>query len=160
MNNPQSRETSHFVQREMLMEPRRLRSAGMQRPIMLPDVNHRGGPRVQEQTFGTQTSQREAIAILQNTNVITEQEAREITGKINPKKPINMYTMGITASEARALRSPQRSPAQSNGPSQQQKRTVPTIHPTTTEIRTLTENQVRVGNKRCARRRRKSRPRT
>merc|ERR1712055_363079 len=101
---------------------------------------------------GTQTSQREAIAILQNTNAITEQEAREITGKINPKKPINMYTMGITASEARALRSPQRSPAQSNGPSQQQKRTVPTIHPTTTEIRTLTqtENQVRVGNKKWA----------
>ena len=157
VNNPQSRETSHFIQREMLMEPRRLRSAGMQRPIMLPDTFHRGGPRTQEQTFGTHTSQREAIAILQDTKAITELEAREITGKINPKKPINIYTMGITASEARAQLLPQRSPAQSNGPSQQQKRIVPTSQPAPTEIKTLarTEDRARSSNNKSARRRRR-----
>ena len=163
MDNPAPRATSHFIQREMTMEPRRLRSAGMQRPIMLPDVFHRGGPRIQEQTFGIQTSQKEAISILQDTTAISEEEAKKLIGRINPKKPVNVYTMGITASEARAQLLPQRSPAQSNGPSQQQKRTVPTNHPTTTEVRTLTqtENRVRASNKKWARRRRRyTRPRT
>ena len=147
----------------MLMEPRRLRSAGMQRPIMLPDTFHRGGPRIQEQTFGNQTSQREAVAVLQDTTAITEQEAREIIGRINPKKPINIYTMGITASEVRAQllqnKCLQRSPAQRNGPSQQNQRTAPTNHPATAEIRTL--DRVRTDNNNAARRRRRCRrPRT
>ena len=149
------------------MEPRRLRSAGMQRPLMLPDVFHRGGPRVQEQTFGNQTSQKEAVAVLQDTTAITEQEAREIIGRINPKKTINIYTMGITASEVRAQLqqngNPQRSPAQRNGPSQQGQRTAPTNYPATAEIRTLahTKDRVKSANETAARRRSRSRrPRT
>ena len=142
------------------MEPRRLRSAGMQRPIMLPDTFHRGGPRIQEQTFGNQTSQREAVAVLQDSTAITEHEARKIIGRIVPKQPINVYTMGITASELRAQlqnKHPQRSPAQSNGPSQQKQRRAPTDHPATAEIRTLanTEDRVRSNNNIAARRRRR-----
>lgn len=82
MNNPQPEGTSHFIQRDVLMEPRRLRSAGIQRPLMIPDIFKRGG---QEQTFGSQMSQREAVSILQDTTAITEQEAKEIIGKINPR---------------------------------------------------------------------------
>ena len=73
----------------------------------------------------------------------------------------------LTASEARAQLqqngNPQRSPAQRNGPSQQQKRTVPTNHPATAEIRTLTHTEDRVkssNNKSARRRRRYTRPRT
>jgi hypothetical protein len=83
-------------------EPRRLRSAGMPRPIMLPDVFHRGGPRIQEQTFGKQTSQKEAITILQDTTAITEEEARKLIGRISPKEPVNIYTMGVAAATLRA----------------------------------------------------------
>ena len=167
VNNPQLQGTSHFIQREMMMEPRRLRSAGMQRPLMLPDVFHRGGPRIQEQTFGTQTSQKEAVAILQETTAITEQEAKEIIGRINPRKPANIYTMGITASEAKAqlLRNErmQRSPAQRNGLSQQNQRTEPTNYPATAEIKTLAHTKDRASstNDNAARRRRRYRkPRT
>ena len=142
------------------MEPRRLRSAGMQRPIMLPDTFHRGGPRIQEQTFGNQTSQREAVAVLQDTTAITEHEAREIIGRIVPKQPINVYTMGMTESELRAQiqnKHPQRSPAQSNGPSQQKQSSAPKRYPATAEIRTLTntEDRVRPNNNIAARRRRR-----
>ena len=159
INNPAPRATSHFIQREMTMEPRRLRSAGMQRPIMLPDVFHRGGPRIQEQTFGIQTSQKEAITILQNTTAITEEEAKKLIGRINPKKPVNIYTMGVTTSEARAQyaqnQKTQRSPAQSNGPSQQNQKDAPTSLPATTEIRTLA--QTKTSNNSSARRRRRIR---
>merc|ERR1712020_307972 len=118
-NNPQPDGPSHFIQRDVLMEPRRLRSAGMQRPLMIPDVFRRGGPRVQDQNFGHHASQREAVSALQN--IISEQEANTIISRINPRKPINIYTMGITASEARAgllMNQTQRSPAQCIGPSQ------------------------------------------
>merc|ERR1712173_62050 len=77
------------------------------------------GPRVQDQNFGHQTSQREAVSALQD--IISEQEANTIISRINPRKPINIYTMGITASEARAgllMNQTQRSPAQCIGPSQ------------------------------------------
>ena len=145
------------------MEPRRLRSAGLQRPIMLPDIFHRGGPRIQEQTFGTQTSQKEAIAILQDTTAITEEEAKKLIGRINPKKPINIYTMGTTTSEARAQyaqnQKTQRSPAQSNGPSQQNQRNAPTNHPATAEIRTLAHTKTENNNS-ARRRRRVRRPRS
>ena len=147
------------------MEPRRLRSAGMQRPLMLPDVFHRGGPRIQEQTFGKQTSQKEAITILQDTTAITEEEARKLIGRISPKEPVNIYTMGATAAEARAQytqnRQTQRSPAPSNGPSQQRQENVPANHPATTEIRSLA--QTKTDNHSAARKRtrlRKPRSRT
>ena len=145
INNPQPNRTSHFIQRDVLMEPRRLRSAGTQRPLMLPDMFKRGGPRVQEQTFGSQTSQREAVSILQDTTVITEQEAKAIIGRINPRKPINIATMGITASEAKAglqqKKQLQRSPAQCIGPLLQGTKPKPANHPVTAEIKTLTYAQ-------------------
>ena len=131
----------------------------MQRPVMLPDVFHRGGPRIQEQTFGTQTSQKEAITVLQDTTAITEEEAKKLIGRINPKKPVNVYTMGTTLSEARALyaqnQKMQRSPAQSNGPSQPNQKDAPTNYPATAEIRTLV--QEKTDNKDAARRRRRIR---
>ena len=159
INNPAPRATSHFIQRDMTMEPRRLRSAGMQRPIMLPDIFHRGGPRTQEQTFGIQTSQKEAITVLQDTTAITEEEARKLIERINPKKPVNVYTMGATTSEARAQyaqnQKTQRSPAQSNGPSQQNQKDAPINHPATAEVNTLA--QTKTDNNNAARRRRRTR---
>ena len=149
------------------MELRRLRSAGMQRPLMIPDVFKRGGPRIQEQTFGSQTSQREAISILQDTTVITEQEAKAIIGRINCRKPINISTMGITASEARAglqkKKQLQRSPAQCIGLSQQKAKLKPANHPTTAEVKTLTyaQNHPNTDHNNAARRiRRPRKPRT
>ena len=145
------------------MEPRRLRSAGLQRPIMLPDVFHRGGPRIQEQTFGTQTSQKEAIAVLRDTTAITEEEANKLIGRINPKIPVNIYTMGTTTAEARAQyaqnQKTQRSPAQSNGPSQQNQKDAPTNHPATVEISTLAQTKTD-NNNAAQRRRRIRRPRS
>ena len=163
INNQTPRDTSHFIHRDMTMEPRRLRSAGMPRPIMLPDVFHRGGPRIQEQTFGKQTSQKEAITILQDTTAITEEEARKLIGRISPKEPVNIYTMGATAAEARAQytqnQQTQRSPAPSNGPSQQRQENVPANHPATAEIRTLA--QTKTDNHNAARKRtRLRRPRS
>ena len=141
-NNPQPDGPSHFIQRDVLMEPRRLRSAGIQRPLMIPDVFKRGGPRVQEQNFGHHTSQREAVSVLQDTTIISEQEANTIIRRISPRKPVNIYKMGITASEARAgllINQPQRSPAQSIGLSQPETRQRPAAQPPiAAEIRTLT----------------------
>ena len=164
LNNTAPRATSHFIQREMTMEPRRLRSAGMQRPIMLPDVFHRGGPRIQEQTFGTQTSQKEAIAVLRDTTAITEEEANKLIGRINPKIPVNIYTMGTTTSEARAQyaqnQKTQRSPAQCNGLSQQnQSKAPPTNLPAAVEIRTLAHTK-KDNNNSARRRKRFRRPRS
>ena len=139
-NNQQPDGPSSFIQRDVLMEPRRLRSAGMHRPLMIPDVFKRGGPRVQDQTFGQQTVQREAVSALKG--VISEQEANKIISRIDPRKPINIYTMGVTASEARAgllMNQTQRSPAQCIGPSQPRTKQRPAAQPApAAEIKTLT----------------------
>lgn len=150
-NNQQPDGPSSFIQRDVLMEPRRLRSAGMHRPLMIPDVFKRGGPRVQDQTFGQQTVQREAVSALKG--VISEQEANKIISRIDPRKPINIYTMGVTASEARAgllMNQPQRSPAQRIGPSQQRTIQRPAAQPApAAEIKTLTHTLTEPQQRRC-----------
>ena len=148
INNAEQSRTTHFMQRDVLMEPRRLRSAGMQRPLMIPDVFKRGGPRVQEQTFGSPQT-REAVNILQNTTVITEQEAKAIISRLSPRKPINIATIGLTASEARTAELQRtnhmlRSPSQSIGPSQKIPNTPMSRlanQPTAAGVRTITQTQ-------------------
>ena len=148
------------------MEPCRLRSQGLQRSLMIPDVFKRGGPRVQEQTFGpAQATQREAVDVLQNTTAITEREAEEIRNRINKPNQINIATMGLTASEAMRVKFEKseqslRSPSQSIGPSRQTS-TNPMNKPANrlkvAEVKTITQEPMDKAHRNAARRVRSNR---
>ena len=91
-----------FTTKDMTMEPRRLRSEGLDSGWMIPDVRTRGKPYIQKQNFqpDRQLTQDEA------NMVCSRQFTPEAIAKLldesqftTPKIPLNYLTMGVTETE-------------------------------------------------------------
>ena len=95
-------ETGDFTQKDMTMEPRRIRSDGIGNRWMIPDIRKRGQPYFQEQTF----QQDRQLTPDEAQMICLQQYTPETIAKLLDKnqftiqqEPLNFLTMGITESE-------------------------------------------------------------